>query len=129
MSERAMEVVLANYIDAIRRQDIEAVKERMDPDVVHRGVADHLLCSDRDEVLDNVRHRMDRRDAGITRLELTDAGDKALLYVEGPEFREIGGEALDGNLSVVFTVRDGKIVEMQDYRSRQEALSSVGISS
>jgi hypothetical protein len=40
---------------------------------------------------------------------------------------EVGGEPLGGQIFDVFTLRDGRIVRIDDYRSRTEALAVAGV--
>jgi len=42
-------------------------------------------------------------------------------------FKEAGGVPLDCSISVVFVLREGKIVQMQDYRDRGDALAAIGV--
>jgi hypothetical protein len=39
----------------------------------------------------------------------------------------VGGEPLGGQIFNVFTLRDGRIVRIDDYRGRNEALAAAGV--
>ena len=62
------------------------------------------------------------------RLEFTRGGDHVVLGVRGPSITEIAGEPLEGQILNVFTLRDGRIVHIHDYRRRPEALVAAGLS-
>jgi hypothetical protein len=53
-------------------------------------------------------------------------GDCVVLNVAGPEFSEVGGVPLDGEIFVVFTLRDDRIAHIQDYRAPEEAFRAAG---
>jgi hypothetical protein len=57
------------------------------------------------------------------RFELNAADECVIVGIAGPRFREI--PFLDGEIFIVFTVRDGLIVRMDDYRTREDAFSAV----
>ena len=114
-----MEVVFA-LVDARRRHDIDAVTELLDPDVVHEGVTEELVCHNRDEVLHNVRHSF-ARESGVDHVELVRAGDSVILGVSGRQFRAAPWAALGAQLFIVHTVRDGRVVLMRDFVTRSEA--------
>jgi len=45
----------------------------------------------------------------------------------GPSISEVGGEPLEGQIFNIFTLRDGRIVRIDDYRRRGEALAAAGV--
>ena len=122
-----IEIVFADWLDAQRRGDVEAMAARLAPDVVHQGVRDELVCRNRDQVLANVRGRGGRVPP-VEALELLAAGDYVVMSIRAPG---IGVPAVDGDeprgqATIVFTLRDGLIVHMQDYLHRADALEAVG---
>lgn len=125
MTEPPMQVVFA-LLDARRRRDIDAVAALLHPHVVHQGVTDELVCNSRDQVLDNVRSSFQQRDDGIEHLELVDAGERVVLGLAGPRFRDVPGASLTGQLFVVHTVREGVVVRMEDYINRADAMVAAG---
>jgi len=122
-----MQVVFA-LLDARRRRDRDAVTALLDPDVVHQGVTDELVCHDREQVLQNVRGSFESEHDGIDHLELLGAGDRVVLGLAGPRFRHVPWAPLVGQLFVVHTVRDGLVVHMQDFLTRADALAEAGAS-
>jgi hypothetical protein len=92
--------------------------------VVHQGVLPELVCHNRSEVLDNVRRSFARSDFGVDHLEMIDAGERIVVGLAGPRFREAPWPPLEGQIYIVYTVRHGRIVRMDDYVSRGEALAA-----
>jgi len=122
MSDAAMEIVF-DHFHARRRHDLDAVAAGLDPEVVHQGVLPDLVCNGRSAVLDRMRASLEGGDTGIEHLELNAAGDRVVIGIAGPRFREI--PFLDGEIFMVFTVRDRAIVRIDDYRTREQAFRAV----
>jgi ketosteroid isomerase-like protein len=117
-------VVLDGWIDALRHNDLEAMKRHLHPDVVWHGVREGLLCPDREHVLENIR-----ADGGklpeVSAIELSSDGDQVLFGVRSADLTEVGGEPLHGEIYNVFTIREGLIVRMQDFKTREQALAAM----
>jgi ketosteroid isomerase-like protein len=125
LTQTNLEIVF-DHLNARRTRDIARLESQLDPDVVHQGVHPDLVCHNRDEVLDNVRRGFARADFGIDRLEVIDAGDRVVVGLAGPRFREVPWAPLTGQIYVVYTLRQGRIVRMDDYLTRSEALAVAG---
>jgi ketosteroid isomerase-like protein/predicted enzyme related to lactoylglutathione lyase len=123
-TNRNLDVVLAGWIDALRRDDLEAMERHLHPDVVWQGLRDDLGCPDRTHVLDNIRG-LGGRLPEVAGIELSSEGDQVLLTVRSPDFTEMVGEILDGELLNLFTIRDGLIVRMQDFKTRDQATEAM----
>lgn len=124
-----MEVVFAGWLDAMRRGDLEAMRDALAPDVVHQGVRPEWVCRNRDEVLAMAGGRSGEALPAVDALELLAAGDRVVMSVRG---LNIGPPIADdwderrGSLSVVITLQDGRITRMQDYERREDALAAAG---
>jgi ketosteroid isomerase-like protein len=125
MSPSNLETVF-DHLHAMRRRDLESIATRLDPDVVHQGVHDHLVCNNRDEVLGTMRGGLTPEDLGVDHLEMIDAGDRVVVGFAGPRWRDIPWTAEHGQLFIVYTLRDGRIVRMDDYLTRDEAVAAAG---
>jgi ketosteroid isomerase-like protein len=122
-----IEIIWADWLDALRRGDLDALAARLAPEVIHLGVRADLICPDRDAVLASARARADALpDVGA--IELVAAGDRVVLSVRAPTVgMPLADDApMRGQASIVFTLRDGLITHMQDYVSRREALAAAG---
>ncbi len=121
-----LETVLLDYLGAIRTGDDEAIRAVLDPDVTWQGLHEEWVCHGPDDVIETLRQGLKlRRD--VTALEFIRAGDQVVMGVRGSAIDEVGGELLDGQIFNVFTLRNGRIVRIEDYRSQAQALDSAGV--
>jgi len=67
-------------------------------------------------------------DAQVEVHELIDAGDQVLATVTNTGRGKQSGADVHWTTWVVWTIRAGKVVRGQDFRSREEALEAVGLS-
>jgi ketosteroid isomerase-like protein len=112
----------------MRRGDVETMADRLAADVVHEGIRPGMLCTSREEVLSMARRRSERLPAPEA-IELVAAGDHVVMSVRGAGIgvpAEEGSDEPRGEATVVFTLERGKIVRMQDYLHRSDALQAVG---
>ena len=122
-----LEIIFVDWLDATRRHDLDRLSARLAPDVVHEGVRAGLVCRGRDAVLERVRARGTQHPR-VSAIELIEAGDHVVMSVRAPT---VGAPVQDhgpqrGQATIVFTMRDGLIVRMQDYLSRADALAALG---
>jgi hypothetical protein len=82
------------------------------------------ICRGREEVIDTFRWGLEQR-REIDALEFTRSGEQIVLGARGPNI----GPAEDplGQIFSVFTLRGGRIVRIDDYRGRREALVAAGV--
>jgi ketosteroid isomerase-like protein len=118
------ELVRSSF-DAFLRGDWNALAEVLDPGVEwlshEPGDWD---CHDRRKVLDTLFER--QREGVVTGLNAVVAVDeRVFVEVTGPRLQECGLPG--GHACMVATVRDGRIVRMQDYPSRAAALAGAGL--
>ena len=129
--ESNIEIIFADWLDAMRRGDLETMAGRLAPDVVHQGVRPELICRNREQVIDMIGRRA-RRVPPVEAIELIASGDHVVMTVRGagigPPVDDDEDEAR-GQATVVYTLADGKIVRMHDYLHRAEALEAAGASS
>jgi limonene-1,2-epoxide hydrolase len=117
--------VVVGWLDAMRRGDLEEVEGWFDPNVTWRGVRDAAVCRSRDEVLDMLQGSLEGR-LGAEAVELIAADGAAVLGAKVPGLAEIGGIDLRSQLFNVFRVGCGRIVAVEDYARRNEALAAAG---
>jgi ketosteroid isomerase-like protein len=117
-----LELVWAGWLDAIRRGDLDTVREALDPQVFWQGAREGLVCRDREEVLAWARDAIAGAFPAVAGIELQAVGDRTLLSVRSEDLEEAAGVAFAGEVHTVFEVRDGRIVRMQDFQRREDAL-------
>jgi limonene-1,2-epoxide hydrolase len=117
--------VVVGWLDAMRRGDLEEVERWLDPNVTWRGVRDAAVCRSRDEVLDMLENSLEGG-LGAEAVELIAADGAAVLGAKVPGLAEIGGTDVQGQLFNVFRVGCGRIVAVEDYAHREEALAAAG---
>ncbi len=116
---------VVGWLDAMRRGDLDAVKLWLDPEVTWRGVRDEAICRNRDEVLEMLQGSLEGR-LGADAVELVAGDAAAVLGAKLPGLAEIGGVDVRGQLFNVFRIGCGRIVAVEDYAHRDEALAAAG---
>jgi len=120
-----LELVL-DWIDALRRGNLDLIAERFHPDVAWEDVAGGVACKGRDEVLDWLR-AAPSQPTDVDALELLADADHVVFGVRNHARPELAGVQLDGQMFTVFTVREGQIVHLRDHAHRADALSDAGL--
>ena len=123
--EANIAMILTDWLGALRRHDLEAVERSMVPDIVWQGVREDFVCPDRAAVLVLLRE-WQREDHGVEALELVATEDRVVLGIRSTQLQEIGGVPLGGQILNDFTLSDGRIVRIDDYLRRSEALAAAG---
>lgn len=119
--------VLAIWGEMADRHTMAPLADAMAENVVWQGLLPELVCHGRDEV----RNRLGSARAGqlprVTRMEAEEVGDRVVITVEGPDFGPgPAGSALEpvgGPRTLVLSFENGRIVRMESFATRQEALS------
>jgi ketosteroid isomerase-like protein len=126
MPQANVEIVRRAY-QAFVRGDLEAAAAVLDSDVkydwIDPGPQD---CHNAEEVMQLAQARMVEGFVGELR-EIIDAGDNVVIVVENPDPQRYGAAPGETAATTVLTLREGRIVAMQDYRSRADALTAVGL--
>ena len=114
---------MVGWLDALRRDDRQALLATLDPGVVWQGRETEWLCSGRDEVVGVFTAQRDQA-RELDALELIGAERHAILHA-------LGGAALASELEDgiynVFAIKDGRIVRIEDYADRGSALRAAGL--
>ena len=113
-----------DHLQARRTQDVAALTAQLHADVVHQGVLPELVCHGRDEVLERIRRSFTDDGFGVDHVELIGAGERVILGFGGPRFQMGADGPLSGQVFMVFTIRDGTIVRIDDFLTRDEALAT-----
>jgi ketosteroid isomerase-like protein len=119
--------VLVAWLDAMRRQDLQALSDCYAPDVVWRGVVPDAICHNRRDVLDLLAEQLAEGLPEVQALEIIAGEHAVVLGVRSPDLTEVAGVPLPGQIFNVFTVADGHIVAVQDHTNRAAALRDAGV--
>ena len=122
--QRNLELVLDGWVEAIRRRDLDAEAERLAPDVVWQGVEPYLRCPDRDAVLANLREALSHLPA-VESIELVAAEDRVMFGVRSPDLTDVAGVPLHGEVYDVFTIADGRVARIEEFKTRDEAVRAL----
>jgi limonene-1,2-epoxide hydrolase len=123
--EDNLELVL-DWMDALRRSDIDSLADRFHPDATWHDVAGSIACRGRDQLLAWLRaspagpHQVDA-------LELVASESHVVLGVHDESREELAGVELHGQLFTVFTIDDRQIVQLRDHGHRADALADAGV--
>ena len=114
IGQENLETVMIDFFGALRRGDLEAAAGLLDPDVSWQGLREEWVCQGRAEVIDTFRWGLEQR-REIDALEFTRGGEQVVLGARGPSIGP--AEEPLGQIFNVFTLRDGRIVRIDDYRA------------
>ena len=81
-----------------------------------QGVAEYLALS---------REPLDKAESLPE--EIIEVGDKIVVFVHFHAWPRGGGQPIEGHIADVYSVRDGKVVQMQAYSDPEEARKAVGL--
>lgn len=121
-----LETVMIDFFGALRRGDLDAASSLLDRDVIWQGLREDWVCHGREEVIQTFRWGLEQR-RQIDALEFTRGGNQVVVGARGPSITEVAGEPLKGQIFNLFTLREGRIVRIQDYRRRGEAFAAAGV--
>ena len=128
MSEENVEIA-RKAIEAWNARDMDGLRDLYDPDAVYRTPSDWLggPWIGRDAVMEQFRELRDvYQDDSFGPPELLDAGDHVVVQI--PFLTETRGLPLSTDVAWVYTMRDGLIVSLEFFHSREEALEAAGVS-
>jgi hypothetical protein len=117
---------LIGFLDAVRRDDRDAVRAALKPDVVWQGLRPDLVCRSSDEVADIfAANRSDYREVDV--VELIGAERHAILHAVGGDVREVAGIPLPDGMYNVFAIEGGVAVGIADYAERYNAFAAADL--
>jgi ketosteroid isomerase-like protein len=118
---------MIGWLDALRRDDVEALKATLAPDVVWQGLRDEWACHGPDAVIDTFAGEREAKQE-IGALELIGADDCVILHASGGDIVAIDDVPLPDGIYNVFTIDAGTITRIDDYADRHDALTAAGLS-
>jgi uncharacterized protein len=131
MSEENVEVVRRGF-EAWNAGDMEGVREAYDPDAVMRYPGDFPEPGPffgRDAIMEQFGRLREALDASDSITFATDPVDTGARVVIRFAWRGQGyGPAIDAEMSIVYTVRGGRILEAEFFRDHAAAREAAGLS-
>lgn len=125
MSQGLLEDVLVRFLLAWREGRSSDIEALLDDGVVWQGLRGDDISRNRKEAMDIIRPTLGRTGLG-EHLEILMHGQQVVLGLGAPDFRKLGDVPIDGQVFHVFTFRDGKVVRIQEYKTREGALVAAG---
>jgi ketosteroid isomerase-like protein len=114
-----------DWIAALRKGDIDAITELLDPDVVWHGVCDDLVCAGRENVVDALREQVPMS-LEADAIELINAPRHVVVGTRSEHLPQPPGIQLTGQVFNVFEQREGRFIAIRDFTGRDAALSAAG---
>jgi ketosteroid isomerase-like protein len=124
---------LVEYLQAFTDGGLDAIAKFWDPDINWRGAEGEIddvgEMHGREAVRRYVQDWVDMfDDITVVAEELVDAGDDRVLAVQRMSGRaKVSGIETELRFTVVYTVRDGKILRGREYVQRKQAFEAVGL--
>src|SRR5688572_10636298 len=118
---------MIGWLDALRRDDVEALRATLAPDVVWQGLRDEWACLGPDAVIDTFAGEREAKQE-IGALELIGADDRVILHASGGDIVAIEDVPLPDGIYNVFTLDAGTVTRIDDYTVRKDALAAAGLS-
>ena len=123
--------VLKQFFDAINRNDMQAVVENLDPQIVRielEGLPSAGTYRGISEVQEHVtKGRGTWAEGSCEPEKFLEHGDKVVVYLHARVRLKDSLEWIDGRFADGFVFRGGRIVEYRTFAQRAEALEWAGI--
>ena len=127
MSQENVEIV-RKAVEAYARGDLGTALTYADPNVVWNPV-EEAAAQGQDAIRANVeRWEIEWEDYAASPEEYIDAGDQVLVSVHWSGRGRGSGLHVDIRTYMVCTLRDGKLIRMDEFIERPEALKAAGLS-
>jgi hypothetical protein len=124
LERNKLAAVVEDFAVTYRTGAVDHLQDRLAPDVIWHGVDPDLTCHNRDEVMQVFRSQA-RESFRLDQIEVIDAGVKVVLCLRSTDVSDPDRTA---HIFQVFTFAGDRIVRMQDFHSRQDALRAAGVS-
>ena len=114
---------MVGWLEALRRDDREALLATLDANVVWQGLKEEWVCHRPQEVVDTFTGQRDEA-REVDALELIGAERHAILHARGGG--DLASELEDGIYNL-FAIEHGRIARIDDYADREPALTAAGL--
>jgi hypothetical protein len=117
---------MVGWLDALRRDDLDAFKARLAPEVLWQGLREEWTCQGADAVVDTFVAEREQR-AEIAAIELIGAEGHAILHAQGADLTAVEDLPLPDGIYNLFTIEDGTVTRIDDFADRGKALIAAGV--
>jgi hypothetical protein len=117
---------MIGWLDALRRDDVDALKATLAPDIVWQGLRDEWACHGADAVIDTFAGEREAKQE-IGAIELIGADDHVILHASGGDIVAIEDVPLPDGIYNVLTLDAVTITRIDDYADRHAALAAAGL--
>jgi hypothetical protein len=114
---------LIGWLDALRRDDREALRAGLDANTVWQGLRDEWVCQNADEIVEEFAAGRDRYQE-IGALELIGAERHAILHAYGGDVQAVEDIPLPDGIYNLFAIEGGRISRIDDFADRRSALAA-----
>jgi ketosteroid isomerase-like protein len=125
-SQRGGLELLLDWVEALRKGDLQAIHDLLTADVVWYGLSADLVCVGRAAVLDVLGEQVPVR-CDADALELLRAPRHVVLATRSDHLPQPPGIDLRGQIYSVFEPRDGAFATIRDFSRRADALDAAGL--
>ena len=134
MSQEGVDLLLRGY-RAFVAGDLEAISSMLDPEVEWAGIGDLVAVADRDDVLGILAERVDEQ-YHVTVDRCIGVGDRVVVSMR---FSSVEPDPTDerplqsrrtylvGRYAAIVTMRDGRVVRVEEHPHLASALEAVGL--
>jgi ketosteroid isomerase-like protein len=128
MSQENVEIVRRAFeYETYGRGDREEAEADFDPDVTLKP-SEELPTRGREHILDNIKQwRSAWDELWVTAEEFIDAGDRVIVVARHRGRGRSSGINVDARFYEVYTLRDSKIVSVEEFVERSAALEASGL--
>jgi ketosteroid isomerase-like protein len=114
---------LIGWLDALRRDDRDALRAALDANAVWQGLRDEWVCRNADEIVEEFAAGRDRYQE-IGALELIGAERHAILHAYGGDVQAVEDMPLPDGIYNLFAIEDGRISRIDDFADRRSAVAA-----
>jgi ketosteroid isomerase-like protein len=119
--------IVREVYDLARRAKHRELRLRLDDDVVWNPAREGAWkpCTNAEEVVRTLLWR-----AGVLKMrpaDTIDLGDRVLVQLRGRGLARLGAKGFVAHLFQIIVLRGGKVVSIQDYPRRSDALAAAGL--
>jgi hypothetical protein len=118
---------MIGWLDALRRDDLDALQTTLDADITWHGLRKDLACHGPDEVVQVFAYQRDAYPE-VDTLELIGGERHAIMHTSGATLREVAGIPVPEGIYNLFTIDNDKVLRIDDFTDRTRAFDAANLS-